>query len=358
MIMVVKVKKIVLFLIMLSFPILVSADNNYKVVKHYIDSEIEISGNLRVKELLIVDGEIDYLLRTLNYNSFGGKWDGKTINLENGEIYNALNIYNFACSAYKYNNEEININDLGKDVTYFKELDPKKVSDKTFNIKTKDGENDYYIYYQSSGLTAFYLEYVIGNAVVSHNDIKELNYIFKNLNYAPKTTLLRVLIPYPTSDESYHAFLHGAKGGYEDIEKDGQKYGIVAVYENLKGSPNVRITMPLDQVPIDINTNKSNIDALDKIIEIEDKLSVNSQKGKTINKYAKLVLISLSILYVLVGIYIYKNSNKVLLLIYTVLGLLLCLFNYLFKTEIYYIYLVILAPILLFIINKIKERKN
>ena len=56
MIMVVKVKKIVLFLIMLSFPILVSADNNYKVVKHYIDSEIEISGNLRVKELLIVNG--------------------------------------------------------------------------------------------------------------------------------------------------------------------------------------------------------------------------------------------------------------------------------------------------------------
>ena len=38
-------KKIIFILVLLVAPLVVHAENDYKVLTHYIDSEIEISGN-------------------------------------------------------------------------------------------------------------------------------------------------------------------------------------------------------------------------------------------------------------------------------------------------------------------------
>ena len=59
-------KKILFILMLLVGPLMVHAENDYKVISHYIDSEIEISGNLRVKELIIIDGNLDYFTRVRN----------------------------------------------------------------------------------------------------------------------------------------------------------------------------------------------------------------------------------------------------------------------------------------------------
>lgn len=66
-------KKIMTFLIVaLLTPFIVNADG-YKVINHYIDSEIEIGGALNVKELVIIEGTTDFLSRKLNYYSFISK---------------------------------------------------------------------------------------------------------------------------------------------------------------------------------------------------------------------------------------------------------------------------------------------
>lgn len=212
------------------------AENDYKVLTHYIDSEIEISGNLRVKEFILIDGDVDYFTRTLNYKTFDGVWDKKDTSLEDNPLYNGSGIYNFTVSAYKYNGEEIDLNNLGGNVKeYFKELNPKKVSDNTYRVSKKDGENSYNIYFKNSGKTIIYLEYLVGDVVVTHKDVRELNYTFKNLEYNADDTYLRVLIPYQTNDEKYHVYLHGnSNGEYEEIEKDGFKYGVFAHYPNTK----------------------------------------------------------------------------------------------------------------------------
>lgn len=353
-------KKIITFLILLIIPLAVHAENDYKVLTHYIDSEIEISGNLRVKEMIIVDGSLEYFTRTLNYASFDGVWDKKEVNLDNGPIYNGTGVYNFAASAYKYNNEDIDFNNLNANVKeYFTELNPKKVGDKTYKITKKTGENSYNIYYKNNGKTVIYLEYIVGDIIVSHNDVRELNYTFKNLTYDAADTYLRVLIPFQTDSNLYHAYLHGNnKGEYEEIEKSGQKYGIFAHYPNTKKEINVRITFPLEQISIDEGTNHSNIDALDEIIKIENQKLQDKQTSNNINKYAKYVIIALSIIYVLISYLIYKQHNNILNFMYLALGLLISLFNFLFKTNIIYIYLILIIPVSTLIINKFKKKER
>lgn len=353
-------KKIITFLILLIIPLAVHAENDYKVLTHYIDSEIEISGNLRVKEMIIVEGNIEYFTRTLNYASFDGVWDKKEVNLDNGSIYNGTGVYNFAASAYKYNNEDIDFNNLNANVKeYFTELNPKKVGDKTYKITKKTGENSYNIYYKNNGKTVIYLEYIVGDIIVSHNDVRELNYTFKNLTYDAADTYLRVLIPYQTDSKLYHAYLHGnSKGEYEEIEKDGQIYGIFAHYPNTKKEINVRITFPLEQIAIDEGTNHSNIDALEEIIKIENRKLQNKKTGNNINNYAKYVIIAVSIIYVFISYLIYKQHNNILNFVYLTLGLLISLFNYLFKANLIYIYLILIIPVLILIINKIKKKER
>lgn len=347
-------KKIIFMLVLLVAPLVVHAENDYKVLTHYIDSEIEISGNLRVKEFILIDGDVDYFTRTLNYKTFDGVWDKKDTNLEDNPLYNGSGIYNFAASAYKYNGEEIDLNNLGGNVKeYFKELNPKKVSDNTYKVSKKDGENSYNIYFKNSGKTVIYLEYLIGDVVVTHKDVRELNYSFKNLEYNADDTYLRVLIPYQTNDEKYHVYLHGnSNGEYEEIEKDGLKYGVFAHYPNTKKEINVRLTLPLEQIAIDQGSNHTDIEALDEIINIENKKLDSSKKGASINNYAKYVIYGLAGIFVLIGYVIYKEKSKALNIMYFVLGMFISLFNYLFKTGVWYIYLIMIVPVIVIILSK------
>lgn len=346
-------KRILLLLILLVSPLIVYAENDYKVVSHYIDSEIEISGNLRVKELIIVDGNLDYFTRTLNYKTFDGVWDKKDTSLVDSPLYNGSGIYNFAVSAYKYDDEKIDFNNLGSGVkNYFKELDPKKVSDNTYIVNKKNGEESYNIYFKNNGKSVIYLEYLVGDVVVTHNDIRELNYSFKNLNYGGNT-YLRVIIPYPTDDKSYQVYLHGdSSGEFEDIEKDGVKYGVFAHYANVKKEINVRLTLPLEQIAIDSGSNHTGIDALEEIINIENKKMEGSKRGASINNYAKYVICALSVCYVLISILIYKQKNNTLNVVYFALGAIISLFNYLFKTGIWCVYLIMIVPVVVIILSK------
>ena len=54
---------------MLLFPLFVFADN-LEVSTHIVDTEVEIAGAIKVKELILVKGNAEYLNRKLNYYSF------------------------------------------------------------------------------------------------------------------------------------------------------------------------------------------------------------------------------------------------------------------------------------------------
>lgn len=352
-------KKVLIFIIML-FPLMVNAD--VKVISHLIDSEIEIAGGLNVKELIVVEGEGDIFQRTLNYYSFGDKhWTSNDeVNLDNGIIYNGQNISMVAVSAFEFE-DKVEFGSFDKNVKeYFKEFNIKNPSDNTYSFTDKkDGTGTLKINYPvKNKKIAFYINYVITNVVVKHEDVKEINYTFNNLNYNSKETILRVIIPYQTTDELYHVWVHGNQSGQvQELESEsGDKAGIYAYFPTVNDSINFRMTLPQNQVGVDIYLNKSNIEALDSIIKLEDSKLDATNKSNTIINIMKYVLLSLGGLYVIGSFIFWKYDNKLLFLIYLAFGLFICVFNYLFKFNYWYLYLVIIIPIAVKLIKKVLKK--
>ena len=348
-------KKVLLFIILLC-PLVVRA-SELNVISHLIDSEIEIAGGLNVKELIIVEGDADYLQRNINYYSFGNKaWDGETINLNNGTIYNGQNISIVNVSAYEID-DKVEFGSFNKNVKeYFKPFDIKNPSDNTYTFEdNKNGQATLKIFYPTNNKrTAYYINYVVTNVVVKHNDIKEINYTFKNLKYKAEETYLRVILPYPTNSDLYNVWVHGNKSGsvQELVDKNDKKLGIIAKFPTVKEEINFRITLEPEQVGVDMFINASNIDALDQVKKIEEEKLINTNKSKNIINVMKYVLTILGIIYVIGSFIFIKFNNNIIYYIYIAFGLFIMLFNFLFRFNYWYLYLVLLFPLGIKIIKK------
>jgi hypothetical protein len=353
-------KKILLMLLLILLPLTVRAD--VSVVSHYIDAEIEIAGALNVKELIVVDGTTDMFQRTLNYYSFGTTaWnEGDEVDLDNGTIYNGQSISIVNVGAYEFDDDTVEFGSFNSSITdYFKEFDIENPESSSYTLEDKeDGTASLKMFYPVEGKRiAFYINYVITNVVVKHNDVKEINYTFKSLNINSKETYLRVLIPYQTDSELYKLWVHGNQKGevQELVSSSGLKAGFIAKFPEIKDSVNFRITLPSEQVGIDMYLNNSNIDALEEIEEIENKKLKSTNQSKTIVKIMKYALIVMGVFYVICSLVFLKLDINVVYIIYLILGLLIMLFNYLFSFNYWYLYLIILFPILVKILKRIKH---
>ncbi len=348
-------KKIILLILMM-FPIIVNAD--VKVTNHIIDSEIEIAGALNVKELIVVEGDTDHYTRTINYYSFGEEhWDnGKLVDLNDGIIYNGQDISIYSVSAYEFDGK-LDFETLGKNLDeYFTEFDIENPKDKTYKLDdNKKGTATLTINYPTKGKkTAYFINYIIGNAVIKHNDVKEINYTFKNLNFKCPNTILRVIIPYPTNDELYHVWVHGNQSGEvkEIVNSSNQKVGIYCTFPKIKESINFRMTLAQEQVGIDMFLNNTGIDALDKVIAIEDAKLAETNRSNQIINIMKYALRIFGIIYILASFLVLNNYQKSLFIIYLIFGLFLCLFNFLFTFNYWYLYSIMIMPLLIFIFKK------
>lgn len=358
-------KKVIIFIVMLLMPLSVYA-NDYKVTSHIIDTEVEIAGALKVKELIVVEGNIEYFNRKLNYYSFGDEfWDKKSeVNFEGSEFYNAYSISINKVSAFKLT-DKIDINNLNRDETSaLKEFDLKNPSKEGYSYKdNKDGTFDLKILYPSNDSIAFYIEYTVNNAVVKHSDIKELNYTFKNLDFSNGGTVVRVITPYPVTSDAkdlYNIWIHGSRDSkFQEIVNDNdEQLGLYGEFKKVSEF-NIRMTMPQNFVGIDMMLNNSNIDALDKVLEVENKRKSTTETNEAIRNNIVNVLIGLSVV-LLVGtivIAILRMFDLRIFALLEVFGLLLCIFNYLFyKFDYYYLYINIVIPTLGLLINKIRNK--
>lgn len=340
-------------LIIMCFPLSVFAENNYEVTSHLIDAEIEIAGALRVKELIIIKGNTNKISRTLNYQSF--LKDNKDNIFDNSSIYNGQSIESIKISAFEVK-DTIDFSTFSDNITfYFKELDLKDIKSESYSVLKYDGMNKYNIFYDVKDKeVAIYLEYIVSNVVVVHNDITELNYTFKNLDLGAKNTLLRVIIPYQTQSELYKFWVHGPSNGVvqELVSSTKYKAGFMSEFKNLKENVNVRITLPLEQVSIGVYLNHSKLDAFSKVVEIEQKKIDDQKMTEKLYVILKWVIIGTGILYVLGSPGIYLYYSKYLAVIYVMLGLVLTIFNFIFKYHLIYLYFILLCPLIALYIRK------
>ena len=280
-------KKTILAL-MLLIPFIVKADIN----KIYIDSEVDISGNLIVKEIIETDDE-SFTLEIPYKNENSKEYKDKDIVKDDSTIYNAEGIQINKVGTL---DKEYDINDL-----YKNELDIKEYKDYT-EEDTKEYKK---ITFNNSNKNIYYIEYLVLCTSVKHNDSAELYYsYFKNSNQNIKEIIIMTRLPY--NSELFEVYAHGKRN--IEVSKDDKDSIVLTKINNLKEkeSFSIRILYDKDIFSLAINdSKKSKIDAVELIKNIESS-KLNKTNFLNIYKY-----LSIPIIIVLVVIIIkLRRKNK------------------------------------------------
>lgn len=284
-------KKIIISLLLL-IPFMVKADIN----KMYIDSEVDIAGNLIVKEIIEVDSINEFTL-SIPYKSEGStEYKGNDIIKDDSIIYDAENIQINKIGTL---DKEYDINDLYKD-----EFNENVIKYK--NYKTNDTKTNIEITFEETKeKKIYYLEYLVLCSSVKHNDSAELYYSYiRNSNQNIKEAV--IITRLPENSKLFEVYAHG--NNKINVSKDDKDSIVLTKINNLKkgSNYNIRILYDKDIFKIAINdSKKSNINAVTLIKDIENS-KLNKSNFLNVYKYISIPLI----IVLIVSFIVIKRKTK------------------------------------------------
>lgn len=283
-------KKILLILLVFISFIKVNA---FSIDKMYIDSEIDISGNLLVKEVI----EINNLNEDFDYKLY---FKDMNLTLNDKNYYDGINI---SIENIGLLNEDYDLNLLNKD-------DFKKYIKESNDIKTIKNDNNYSVKIKKNNKkTYIYIDYMVLSLSVIHNDIAEFYYKYlNNLEYDIKE--LKIIFKLPYSSNTFDVYAHSNMKA--NITKDDKNYLVIIQKKDYKkdNDLDLRVLYDKDLYQVVYNKNKkSNIDALDMIKNIEND-RISSTKRNNILPYVFTSIIVILIVFITIFIIKYKHIKK------------------------------------------------
>ena len=312
-------KKIFIFLLSLFICLPIAnavSDVNYDVKEILIDANLDKEGNLNVKEIIVLDGSFNGYIRDLVYKNYNlNSFDGTKESFYQSDIYNGSNIELIKVGKINYNKSD-DFDNFNNNITTF------------YQGYGYSGDSGVYeLSYLSNGLsikmfnetykstTAFYIEYVIEDVAVLHNDVSELyyNFIGENFDDDISSVKIRVKLPEKTSGD-VRVWAHGPLNGEIDIYKeDGYNYGAIASIDDLNRNTavDIRMVYPKDY----LSTNKtSNVNALDYILEVETERANEANSKRAYYKTITIAVTAIFVFYI-IGLIIltikaYKKHDK------------------------------------------------
>lgn len=304
-------KKVLLsILVFLLSPLMVKA-LDYDITNFYIESNIQENGDLEVNELIVLDGEFNGYERDILYKN--SKLDGNTF--ENNYLYNAAGIENVEIKA-KY------VNKVTMDTLKDLDFDSfTKVPLASNGSKAKYIESSLYngyryrMYYPADDeKVAFYLKYTIKDAVVIHNDAAEAYWTFIPDGFEEEIKDIKIKVNLPAADNSnnFRLWAHGNLSG--TIEKLEDSRGVYASINKVIPGESIDIRLTFDKNLVSKSTKKSNVDALDGIIKVEEERAeiANNLRYSLLKKYntSKYLTITLYILITVLFVFTYFKYGK------------------------------------------------
>lgn len=283
-------KKILLILLVFISFIKVNA---LSIDKMYIDSEIDISGNLLVKEVI----EINNLNEDFDYKLY---FRDMNLTLNDKNYYDGINI---SIENIGLLNEDYDLNLLNKD-------DFKKYIKESNDIETIKNDNNYSVKIKKNNKkTYIYIDYMVLSLSVIHNDIAEFYYKYlNNLEYDIKE--LKIIFKLPYSSNTFNVYAHSNMKA--NITKDDKNYLVIIQKKDYKkdNDLDLRVLYDKDLYQVVYNKNKkSNIDALDMIKNIEND-RISSTKRNNILPYVFTSIIVILIVFITIFIIKYKHIKK------------------------------------------------
>lgn len=315
-------KKLYLFLILLIFPFIAHAEVDYDITDYYITSDIEVAGGLKIKELVVLDGTFNGYERNIVYrNDSLEEWKAGNVNFEKSSIYNAVGIDNLKVAAMKVNGD-VSFDTMKNISNYASEVDSANLGESNVYTTTKNSNGiDVRMYMPANNeKVAFYLEYVVANAVVMHNDVAELYFPFIGDKFSDDIDNVNVQVFLPAADTSnnFRIWAHGPLSGeinkYQNENKEN--IGLIASIKDLKANTgfDIRVTFDKSLILVPQFLHHSNEDALDKILEVENKraddANAKRKKIKAVYYSIKYAAIGYLIFLIVMWIYIYVKFDK------------------------------------------------
>lgn len=283
-------KKILLILLVFISFIKVNA---LSIDKMYIDSEIDISGNLLVKEVI----EINNLNEDFDYKLY---FKDMNLTLNDKNYYDGINI---SIENIGLLNEDYDLNLLNKD-------DFKKYIKESNDIETIKNDNNYSVKIKKNNKkTYIYIDYMVLSLSVIHNNTAEFYYKYlNNLEYDIKE--LKIIFKLPYSSNTFDVYAHSNMKA--NITKDDKNYLVIIQKKDYKkdNDLDLRVLYDKDLYQVVYNKNKkSNIDALDLIKNIEND-RISSTKRNNILPYVFTSIIVILIVFITIFIIKYKHIKK------------------------------------------------
>lgn len=317
-------KKVICFIISLfifSINLYAVSNVNYKIDDYIVDSRIDISGNMVVREVIKVKGSFNGYIRDLKYKNSNNKVFDKSIDSFYGSsIYDASNIEVRKVGTINYD-KELDFNVFDQSVNEFTMNDSCTVNKGCYEKSDiTDGVSLKMYNETNNSSTYFYIEYLLGNVVVMHEDIAEVyfNFVGDMFDDDINKYKLRVVLPDKTK-ELVRVWAHGPLNGNVSPIKDENGYyygGYLEINDLYSNTPvDMRLTFDKNLILVDHPyLKKSEVLALDKILEVEnlraDKANKEREKAKFF-MYGSYALGSVYlVLLVLLFVYIYIKYDK------------------------------------------------
>ncbi len=304
-------KKYILLIFLFLFPINAKALVNYDITDYLIDASITEEGDINIKELIVLDGKFHGYIRDIVYKNSALQTNG---DFNNNDIYNAKGLKNVKVYA-KELEQEVSFQTFDelfyplKKVYYESEAQNKDYVEQSIT----NGKS-YKMYYEGQNTSiAYLLTYTIEKAVVIHKDIAELYWTFIGNDFDDEIHNLQIKVHLPGKDDDYRLWAHGDITGIAEKIDDES---LLATMKSLpKNSPvDLRIAFNKDLITNQTYLNKTNEEALPKILEVETKraeLTENEiRKAKII--YNIMATVSTIFGLILIGwwIYVYIKYDK------------------------------------------------
>lgn len=294
---------------------------NYKIDDYIVDARIDISGNMVVREVIKVKGSFNGYIRDLKYKNSNNKVFDKSIDSFYGSsIYDASNIEVKKVGTVNYD-KELDFNVFDQSINEFTMNDSCTVNKGCYEKSDiTDGVSLKMYNETNNSSTYFYIEYLLGNVVVMHEDIAEVyfNFVGDMFDDDINKYKLRVVLPDKTK-ELVRVWAHGPLNGNVSPIKDENGYyygGYLEINDLYSNTPvDMRLTFDKNLILVDHPyLKKSEVLALDKILEAEnlraDKANKEREKAKFF-MYGSYALGSVYlVLLVLLFVYIYIKYDK------------------------------------------------
>ncbi len=255
-----------LLFILFLFPLGVKAEQ-YGIENFNMHVTVLENGDLYVKEAFSMNGTYNGMDRDLYFkNPNLNEFTGSKESFNGSDIYNGSDIELIQIRAIPFQNNISWEEMLNKGTKFTKSY---SASSGEFGVYTESKNMNgvsYRIFNPSSERKFFYLEYIIKDMAISHQDIAEIGWNIFGENFRESIHYLNIDIYIPNNKETLRAWAHGPLIG--DIKLDGKNH-INLTLEGLHANTAIDTRFVFDKNLLTNPKKTTQINALNTIIELE-----------------------------------------------------------------------------------------